>query len=119
MGPRFANVFIEDAAKDRSHTTDLPCFLKCASSLIKLAPCIVIAVATKSPAALLTCGLDKGAVSLFYLFFLSTLSALGEQLYPPCPAENNFSSLRRRSLGAIRSLTYRLLLFKLTGLQLR
>ena len=99
MGPRFANVFIEDAAKDRSHTTDLPCILKCASSLIKLAPCIVTAVATENPVALLSCGLGKGAVSLFYLFFLSTLSTLREQLYPLCPTENNFSSLRRRPRG--------------------
>ena len=121
MGPRFANVFIEDAAKDRSHTTDFSCIFQCADSLIKLAPCIVTAVATENPVALLSCGINKGTVSLFYLFFLSALSVLGGQLYSLCPAENNFPSLHRRSFwgGATRPLTYRLLLFKLTGLQLR
>jgi hypothetical protein len=93
VGPRFANVFIEDAAKDRSHTTDIFCFLKCASNLIKLAPCIVVAVTTRNPVALLSCGLDKGTVSLsiflVYTFraWRTTLSTVPcrKQLFLPTP----------------------------------
>ncbi len=65
VGPRFANVFIEDAAKrEKSITTDadFKCIFNCAGNVIKLAPCIVTAVATENPVALLSCGVNKGSV---------------------------------------------------------
>jgi hypothetical protein len=118
VGPRFANVFIEDAAKDRSHTTDLPCFLKCASSLIKLAPCIVAAVTTRNPVALLSCGLDKGTVSLFYFSCLHFPRLENNFIHCALP-KTTFPPYAAAPGGVTRPLTYRLLLFKLTGLQLR
>ena len=61
MGPRFANVFINSEKSD-IHGEDLKCIIKCAGNVIKLAPCIATAVATKNPLALLNCGISKGKV---------------------------------------------------------
>jgi len=60
LGPRFANVFIDNAKDD--HAEDLNCIFKCAGNVIKLAPCIATAVATENPLALLNCGVGKSTV---------------------------------------------------------
>jgi hypothetical protein len=60
VGPRFANVFIDNAKDD--HAEDLNCIFKCAGNVIKLAPCIATAVATENPLALLNCGVGKSTV---------------------------------------------------------
>ncbi|KAK5261453.1 hypothetical protein LTR40_002202 [Exophiala xenobiotica] len=62
LGPRFANVFIDNAKDD--HAEDLNCIFKCAGNVIKLAPCIATAVATDNPLALLNCGIGKSTGDL-------------------------------------------------------